>query len=85
MMKAIMITKENKHALEVQYEMDEGDLELCSGLYLVAGDGNRQTEGLLTKAALDLNYFRTGRTLNNGYFEVFPKAGLPTTPIFSHP
>lgn len=84
MMKAIRITKENKASLEAQYNMSEGDLDLSSGLYLVAGDGNSMTEGLLTKAVLENRYLRTGKQLNNGYFEVLPKSSLPAAPIFSH-
>lgn len=83
MMKAIRITSANKSALEVQYNLEEGYLELSSGLYLVAGDGNAQVEGLLTPGALAAEYLRTGRKLNNEYFEVFPRSGVATVPEFS--
>ena len=83
MMKAIRINKDNKQKLEEQYTMDEGTLELSSGLYLVAGFGDKQYEGLLTKAALEDRFWVTGRPLDNGYFEVFPKP-VTTNPLFSN-
>lgn len=83
MMKAIRITKENKDRLEAQYNMEEGYLELSSGMFVVAGDGNRQLEGILTPGDLAAYYYRTGRKLNNDFFEVFPKDGISTNPEFS--
>jgi hypothetical protein len=83
MMKAIRVTKENKNKLEAQFEMDEDYLELSSGLYLVAGDGNSQIEGLLKPSQLTEHYFRTGRKLANEWFELMPKAGVQTSPLFS--
>jgi hypothetical protein len=71
-MKAIRITKENKAQLTNQYEMDEGFLDLSSGLYLVAGFGDHAIEGLLTKAIFDTLY-TTGSKLRNGFFEVAKK------------
>jgi len=84
MMKAIRITKDNKAKLEAQFHMDQGELELSSGMYLVAGDGNSQYEGVLKPAALSDKYFRTGKKLANDWIELMPKEGIPTSPLFSH-
>lgn len=83
-MKAIMITSANKNALEVQYNMEPGYLQLSSGMFVVAGDGNRMIEGVLTRTILNAEYRRTGRQLNNGYFEVMPKTGITVIPEFSN-
>lgn len=72
-MKAVRITKDNKQLLEDVYEMSEGTLDLSSGLYLIAGFGNRQHEGLLTNAELNAKFFITGKKLLNDFFEVNKK------------
>ena len=83
MMKAIRITSENKSKLEVQYDMGEGYLDLSSGLYIVAGDGNAQFEGVLTQKKLTENFYRTGKKLANDFFEVMPRSSVQATPEFS--
>lgn len=79
-MKAIKITKENKTQLTDQYSLDEGFLDYASGLYLVAGFGDSTYEGLLTPASFTERY-SVIRKLDNGFYEIIPKAVL--APEFS--
>jgi hypothetical protein len=78
MMKAIKITKDNKSKLEAQYNMEQGYLELSSGLYVVAGFGDRLFE-ILSKSQLD-TYYMTGNKIENDYVEVHPIAGYAGVP-----
>jgi len=73
-MKAIKITKGNKAELTATYELSEGFLDYSSGLFLVAGFGNKQYEGLFTPAAFSVLFTRTGKELKNGFFEVEKKS-----------
>lgn len=74
LMKAIKITSENKTKLEQQFHLDEGFLEFCSGLYVVAGFGDETLyEGIFTKSGYEARFTETGKKLNNGYVEVVAK------------
>ena len=83
MMKAIRITKDNKVKLEAQYDLNDGYLELSSGMYLIAGDGNGQIEGVVKPSTLSDRYYRTGKQLANDWFELVPKDTVQVTPEFS--
>jgi hypothetical protein len=72
-LKAVKITKNNKQELEAQYSMSEDFLEYSSGLYLVAGFGDTQHLGILTRTGLHGLYDVTGNELANGFFEVIKK------------
>lgn len=75
MAKAVLITKSNIKSLEDQYQMEEGDLDGCDGLYLTADfDATTVTYGVLDKDTLETNFTQTGKQLENGYFEVMRKA-----------
>lgn len=71
MMKAIVVTKDNKEQLTMQYNLDDGYLDDAAGLTLVAGFAEEAVyHGLFTKTALHASFTVTGKELNNGYFEV---------------
>lgn len=72
-LKAVKITKNNKQELEAQYQMPEDVLEYSSGLYLVAGFGDTQHQGILTRTGLHDQFDITGNELLNGFFEITKK------------
>lgn len=82
-MKAIRIKKDNKRELEDRYQMSADTLEFSAGLYLIAGFGDVQYEGLLTKQELLDKFFSTGKKLDNDFFEVVKKSNYIAGPIFS--
>lgn len=85
-MKAVRITSDNKQKLEDRYKMSAGTLDLASGLYLVAGFGDTQYEGLLTKSALITKFFMTGVKLDKdgiAFIEVVKKGDYVSGTIFS--
>lgn len=70
--KAIKVTKENKHALEIQHDMPVDFLEFSSGLYVVSEFGDKQYQAILTKVGL-VSRFDLGPELKNGYIELIEK------------
>lgn len=79
MRKAIRITKDNKGRLEHDYNMDKGDLDLSSGMYLISDFGSDKAHVILTPARYRM-YYTEGKELNNGYVEVTPiKREQPAT------
>ncbi len=75
-LKAVKITKNNKPELEAQYSMSEDFLEYSSGLYLVAGFGDTQYHGILTRVGLHAQFNVTGNELANGFFEITKKESV---------
>ena len=74
MAKAVLITEANMRALEAQYDAEEGDLDGCAGYYLTSDFGaTAVTYGVLDQETLDANFTKTGKDLQNGYFEVMHK------------
>jgi hypothetical protein len=71
MMKAIRITKDNKKKLEQDYDMDPGELELNSGMWLVTDFGSKQYS-ILTPARFAI-YYDNIKGIGNGYVQVTPK------------
>lgn len=73
-LKAIVITKQNREKLAMQYERHDDPYEGYEGLILVADFGeNAQPLGMLNQTAFDKSFERTGKDLQNGYFEVIDK------------
>lgn len=71
MAKAVLITVENRESLILQYDYRDSEELVEPGYYLVAGFGDEGLhEGILHKDILDENFIRTGKTLNNDFFEV---------------
>lgn len=70
--KAIKITKDNKHALELKHDMPKDFLEFSSGLYIVSEFGDKQYQAILTKVGLT-SRFDLGKELKNGYIELNEK------------
>jgi hypothetical protein len=69
MMKAIRITKDNKQKLEQDYDMDPGDLDLSSGMWIVADFGESKAHSVVTPARFAMQYDQKG-PINNGYISV---------------
>lgn len=74
MMKAIRITKENKSALEHEYEMDHDYLKISSGMYLVSSFGTVKEFHILSPARFRMMYNTTGE-IKHGYLSIEPKTG----------
>jgi hypothetical protein len=69
MMKAIRITKDNKQKLEQDYDMDPGDLDLNSGMWLVTDFGESKANSVVTPARFAMQYDQKG-PIKNGYISV---------------
>lgn len=72
MAKAILITEQNARALELEYDLEDEQLEGLEGFWLVADFGEKslgKIRGYLTKVALDRTYEIVG-DLENDYKEL---------------
>lgn len=71
--KAVLITTDNANTILSQYDMGGWEPEELEGMYLVAGFGTSSDWDLLGKVALEKLYDRTGKDLENGFFEITRK------------
>lgn len=71
MPKAIVITEENRTDIEKQYNLEIDMLKGWEGLTLVADFGQSGLiHGWLNEVAFNKSFVKTGKKLENGYFEV---------------
>ena len=71
MAKAVLITKENKDKLAIQFNQDEGELDDAVDCYLVAEFGSKDDHfDVIDKATLDSVFVYTGHKLDNDFFQV---------------
>lgn len=68
--KAVLVNSENSTELQGRFDMGGWEPEDLEGLYLVAAFGSTSDWNLLSKAGLESTYTRTGKDLENGFFEV---------------
>lgn len=69
-MKAIKITEDNYSSLAGLYEADEDLFKDAAGLFLVADFGEGKLYDLVRLEDMNKSFTKTGRELQNGYFEV---------------
>lgn len=72
MAKAILITEQNARALELEYDLEDEQLDGWEGFWLVADFGEKslgKIRGYLTKVGLDRTYEIVG-DLENDYKEL---------------
>lgn len=72
MAKAILITEQNARALEMEYDLEDEQLDGLEGFWLIADFGEKDAgkiRGYLSKSALDRTYEVVG-DLDNQYKEL---------------
>lgn len=80
-MKAIKLESNNYSRLAAQYDADEDFFEDAVGLYLVSDFGEGQIYDIVKLEDMNKLFDKTGKELDNGYFEVIRRTAVVTPPV----
>jgi hypothetical protein len=71
--KACLVTEENKYYISERFIIDEEHINDLVGFYIIADFGDDDIYSFLSKIGLEKLYNRTGKELDNGFFEIEKK------------